>query len=322
MKIRNKKWTKEKLIKELRDIRKNKKEIITAKKIGPSLCTACCRYFGSFNKAKFAAGLKLIRPHYKNKLPDNAYFSSKELAWLIGYILGDGYITQNNTVIGMKTKDNEIKNLFIKYFRNWSNYNNFIIDYYNERIQKFSNGTYKCKPIWSVRVCFKEAGLFLKQFKDKPIYSLQYFPNKYWKYILKGLWDAEGNINLNKNRIRIIFTNYRLDILKLYETICSYLNFRYSKDKTHIYISNLPDVIRLVDEIGITIKRKYTIQLKNRFAELRNMTKIYYKVKNLKRMNLKRREIWRRIDKRIPLGTLDGWLYGNVVPCYIDYKLK
>ncbi len=268
----------------------------------------------------FNSNVSLKRKEHKiYRLHTDCYNPSKELAWLVGYILGDGYITQYN-IIGMKTKDDDLKRYYLKNFKKWTkNINlNFIIDFNYGKEQVFRNGVYKCKPIWSIRICFREAYLFIKKFKENPLYCLEFFPKRYWIYLLKGLWDAEGHINLYRNNIRIGFTNYNEDILRLYETFCSNFDFKYQKCKGKINISKSSDIIKFIKFVGVTIKRKYKNEVKNRVLEVTRIHKLYNKVNYLKYKGYKRRDIWIKIDKKIPLSTLDNWLYCNRNP----YNLK
>jgi len=159
-------------------------------------------------------------------LTKSAREPSKELAWLVGYLLGDGYFTRG-WVIGMKTKDRDLKDFYIKNFEQWSEHSKFCVSQRKKHFQKFSNGTYCCKPVWSVRACFKEAYFFLRRFKNRPLYSLEFFPKKHWRFILKGLWDSEGCMTLreNNNRIQVSFVNSNERILRLYEKLCLSLGF-------------------------------------------------------------------------------------------------
>jgi len=267
----NKKWSKERIIKELIKINEKLNHPPSQTEIynyygNSCLVHACKRYFGSVDKARREAGFSIPK-NCKHRLPNKAYKPSKPLSWLVGFILGDGNIFNNTITI--TTIDKEIKNMFIKNFKKWSNFKKFYVYIDKRKEQKFSNGKYyKVKDRINIRVTFKEASIFLQKFKNNPLYCLEFFPKKYWKYILKGLWDAEGSIFLTrKNYIRIVFSNTNKEILILYKKICSSLGFKFyvsklKRNRVNIVIENLSDVINFIDIIGITIKRKVTPEIK------------------------------------------------------------
>jgi len=259
------------------------------------------------------------------KLNPSAYQSNENLAWLIGYLLGDGYLT-TGWVIGSKTKDTDLKDFYIKKFREWSgfNENNFLVHqeerkYNDEKKRK----VYTCRKIWVVRVCSKEAWEFLKKFKDNPLHSLEFFPKECWKFILKGLWDAEGSITSRKgnNRIVVGFSNSNEEILKLYEKICLTLGFHPKLAKGNggkaINIYSLAEILDFVDEIGITIARKRK-KVINRINELKEKRDTYHTVIRLKKEGLKRKQILEKFNGFLSPGTFDGWVYSDEKPYYIE----
>lgn len=250
---------------------------------------------------------------------------SESLAWLIGYLLGDGYLT-TGWVIGMRTKDDDLKDFYIKKFREWSRCgkDKFIVNREEKKYRDEKKGKiYTCKKIWVIRVCSKKAWQFLRNFKRNPLYSLKFFPKKYWKFILKGLWDAEGNITPRKgnNRIVIGFSNSNEEILKLYETICSSLGF-YPKlvegnSEKAISIYSLAEILKFVDEIGITIARKRK-KVMDRINELRKKKEVYRIVIRLRKKGLKRKQILEKFHRFLSPGTFDGWIYSGKKPYYIE----
>ena len=266
-------------------------------------------------------GLKRGQGAPHKRLPPSAKKPSKELAWLIGYLLGDGYLTTSWT-IGMKTKDNDLKEFYIKNFRKWGKQKReeFIISQekgeYNDKEKK---KVYICKRKWVVRVCSKEAWQFLKQFKGEPLCSLKFFPKEYWKFILKGLWDAEGSISPAKGRIDISFSNSSEKILTLYEKLCLSLGYHPLKfkdgDEGKIILCRMGEVQDFVERIGITILRKRD-KIRNRLREIKKKMKkinermgIYYKIKKFKENGMKRKEIMERINRKVPISTFDNWFY-------------
>ena len=262
-------------------------------------------------------GNNLNSDKYRYKLPIHAYLPSKELAWIVGYILGDGcldkYHKNGYYTISAKTKDDDLKDMFIKTFEAWSGFKPYA-DWTAGGKHKFPTGIYKTKGVWRVRICFKKAYIFLKQFKDNPLYCLEFFPKCYWKYILKGLWDAEGSIfSVNKNTVRITFYNTDEAILELYKRICKSLNFDYTVTSNEIKLNHMEDVIRFVDDIGVTIKRKLTDDVKNRIEYAKKIKNAYDKIMELKINGYSRNEVYKKI-REIPYDTLTKWYYGYRIP--------
>jgi len=66
-----------------------------------------------------ASCLGLKKGNLKYSLPDSAREPSSELAWLIGYILGDGSLIRERWRIGVVTKDEELKKKYLDTFKKW-----------------------------------------------------------------------------------------------------------------------------------------------------------------------------------------------------------
>jgi len=273
----------------------------------------------------FYLGLRKTRGYPPKELPSSAYKPSEGLAWIVGYLLGDGYLTTCWT-IGAKTKDNDLGKFYIKKFNEWSGFNNnkFLVHREERKYNDIDKGkVYTCEKVIVIRVCSKVAWQFLKKFKEDPLYSLEFFPKKYWKSILKGLWDAEGNITPYKgdNRIVIGFANSNEKLLKLYETICLSLGFhprltRRDREKS-FNICSLAEVLDFVDKIKITIARKRK-KVMNRINKLRKKAEIYRKVIRLRKEGLKRKQILEKLNGSLSPGTFDNWVYSGRKPYYIE----
>src|SRR3989344_2067884 len=143
----------------------------SARELPISIRSACQRHFGNLNNAKKAAKLdfrKLITP-----LPKRAYKKSKELAYIIGLLLGDGSfrhqksLERTSYVICFATKDVDLMKYFTSKFRNLSNIGpkfSIIKDGY----RTFPNGvTSYYNKTYYTQICSKEAWIFLKSFKNE-----------------------------------------------------------------------------------------------------------------------------------------------------------
>jgi hypothetical protein len=232
-----------------------------------SLSSACQRHFGNYNNAKKAAKLKIRE--YITTLPKRSYKPSKELAYITGLILGDGSFrfqkSKNRTayVIVYASKDKELTDSFVDNFRKWSDYDLKSIYIMKEGRKIFPSGKeYNFNKAYMAQIPFKEAWLFLKKFEDSPDLCMRFFKDRYLKWVLKGLWDAEGCIRAKERQsVRIHFTNNSKDLLSLYIKILKNYNLKYSKHKTrdcyNIDIIGKEDKKKFIRLIGgITIKRK------------------------------------------------------------------
>ena len=228
-----------------------------------SIKSACQRHFGNLNNAKKIAGLKF--KEHVNPLHDVARKPSKELAYIIGLLIGDGSFRYQKSsdrtsyVIFFATKDKDLMDYFVENFKNWSGYEPRI-SIRKDGYRKFPNGiTSYFHQVYFTQIGFKNAWVLLKHFYDEPLRVLDFFHKDHHKWILKGLWDAEGSIR--KDRFGITFSNGNNKVISLYTTLLYEHGFKYSIHKStnvfNIDISNENNVIgfvRLID--GITIKRK------------------------------------------------------------------
>ena len=263
----NNKLNKQKIIKMLILETKRLGKSPSVREIPISLKSACQRHFGSYNKAKKEAKIEIRE--YITKLPKRSYKPSKELAYIIGLVLGDGSLryqrSENRTayVIVYASKDKELTESFVNNFKKWSDYDLKSIYIMKAGKKIFPSGKeYNFKKAYMAQIPFKEAWIFLKRFKDSPDSCLKFFDNKNLRWVLKGLWDAEGCIRAKEGQsVRIHFSNNSEDLLSLYTKILESYNIRYSRHKTrgcfNIDIIGSNDKEKFVKLInGVTIKRK------------------------------------------------------------------
>lgn len=262
-------WNQEKIIKKLKKYARDLKHSPSVGEIDISLRSACIRHFGTLNKAKEKAKLKTKPNLYV--LPSLAYQPSRELAYIIGALIGDGSFrfqeskTRKSYVIIFASKDKDFMEYFIENFNKWSQYTP-TISVVKENYHKFPNNRIcYCQKVWVTQICFKEAWYFLKQFRDSPLFCLKFFPEQYLQWILKGLWDAEGSISLHgPDNLRAQFVNSNPRILNLYKKIIEGFNLNYSVyiregSLRNICIYKPIEAVRFINKIkGITIKRKLT----------------------------------------------------------------
>ncbi len=302
-----------KIVNKLKEFRIHYNRSPSIREVPIALKSACQRHFGNFNNAKKAANLE-IKQYIKN-LPKGAYKPSKELAYIVGVLLGDGHFRyqhdrkRTSYVIVFATKDKDIMDYFACQFKKWSN---FFPKLFIRKggWRKFPNGNISYyQKFYCTQISFKEAWTFLTEFKRDPLYCIDFFSEKYYPWIIKGLWDAEGSINFKTNDcLRISFTNTDDAILSLYRRLLNQCCIYYylekgTENKTNVQISDIFNVLKFIKVIdGITIKRKEH-KIKTRLSQLK---------KDYKQLDLTidfNHEVY-EIVKRIPSGYVST--YGEV----------
>jgi len=275
---RDLRWDKKKVIEKLKEATIILGHSPSVREVSISLRSACQRHFGSFNKAKEEAGLD-VKDHL-HILPSSAYRPSKELAYVLGALMGDGSFRiqkskqRTSYVIIFGVSDKDFMDKFVSYFERWCCIKPKV-SFEHGGIKKFPNGKYyRYKGLLLTQICSKEAIIFLKKFKDNPIRIIEFLPFKVWNWFLKGIWDAEGSISDSNGYPRLYFSNSNLEIINLFKILLMRHEIRFSsyldKEDNSITIEILGfGIIRFLNLIkGITIKRKLTDSLKKGLVDL------------------------------------------------------
>jgi len=129
-----------------------------------------------------------------------------ELAYVIGVILGDGYVAKYGRIVRLQCKDKE----FAEVFRNALEKLGFNPNmHFYEKEERWIAQT-KCKALWQ----------FLRPFKEDVNKVLDWMRSKEEKRaFIRGMYDSEGNLKIQKSRkiIRLSNTNKRLlEIIQKY----------------------------------------------------------------------------------------------------------
>src|SRR3989344_9638088 len=104
-------WSKKKIIDGLKAISKDLGHSPSSRE-APNLSELARHYFGSFNKAKLGAGLWINKQKY-NPIQESAYKTSKEFAYVLGVVYGDGFtgLIRNyhgtSAHVGLKVREEE-----------------------------------------------------------------------------------------------------------------------------------------------------------------------------------------------------------------------
>ncbi len=140
---------------------------------------------------------------------------SRESAYILGVLLGDGTVTyngKNGYVVKLKTKDHTFANEFVLMLKKIGL--NPVI--YTEKVSKYSKNWNDC---YVVRAFSK---IFYKWYKSLTIDDIIRIVKGYEKDFIRGFYESEGSIwkrnDNNQLRIRIVNTNH-----KLMNAICSML---------------------------------------------------------------------------------------------------
>lgn len=255
---KQKSWSKEETIKELKYLAKKLNCSPSARDL-PILYQACLKYFGSFNKAKELAGLGVKK--YKNIVKNKKL--TKELAYILGTVSGDGWINlrkekgRSGGIIGLKVKDKDFSLEFKTMLEKWSGC--------DVKFSEMLDGFYY------VRLYSVSAVEIIKNFNLKKIL---FASQKKQSLFTKGMFDSEGGIigkNLDK-RVKakrwIHFSNSDEYLIDIVSSLLSNFNIKHSiKSRIHsgfkskkiqyeILIYGLENLTKFKDNIGFSIKRK------------------------------------------------------------------
>jgi hypothetical protein len=182
--------------------------------------------------------LKQICSKTIRALPNYAKRLSPELGYIVGVLLGDGYVSKY--YLSLHVKDLDFAEFFAFQVKHWCNVFPPIYHY---------------KSYYEVKIGFVEACRFLK----KLISDLSWIDKsdmEVKRMVLKGLWDSEGSVN--ESCIDFINTNDKVALL--YQKLCQEfgikITFHKYKKFYFVRIFMKEDKMKFFNEIGVTIARK------------------------------------------------------------------
>lgn len=256
-------WNKELIIKELMNVRERLRHSPSSREVKGSFIQVCSIYFGSFNKAKKAAGLEINKIKY-NKVKKSAYRLTEDLAYILGVVEGDGNVfvkmSSHGTIakITLKVKDLDFALHFKKILEKWSGIKSSL--YNLERINQIAVNLYSI-----------EVAKIIKNFKIKDIIK----SNRNIKYkFLKGLFDSDGGVftkNLDNRRYSKRWVHFSNSNKEIIDIVCSLLNemkinykvnsrvhsgFGSKKTQYEIKIYDKNSIYLFYKNINFNIKRK------------------------------------------------------------------
>ena len=314
-----KKWSKDRVIEELKRVSKKLGHSPTYREVGHKLRGACVRYFETLNKAKKKAGLELwgLDNRPCTKLSKDITKEDFNLGYVVGVALGDGHIDAHS--LSLEVKDKNFADLFLQILEEWSGREPKIHSRYNKKY----NSTYYRIRLFSVKIK-KFLDEFTKDF-DNILNSNLEFKRGFFK----GVFDSEGCISPSNNVFFI--ANSDRNLINILRKIGESFGLRnpsvYAKtygngyktvyNLTYIGKSNL---LRLCDEIGVTIKRKIR-PLEDEIKRWREEKRIYERVIELGREHSNKAGVARLVseefNKRIPDRTVAHWINQNRTPMVV-----
>lgn len=186
------------------------------------------------------------KKHYLNKRTDiripKKY--SKNLAEIIGILLGDGSLTHFQIVVTLGDKEYSyaeyVKNLMNKVFNA------------DAKIGKRETG-YHDVYFGSVDISswLQEQGLVFNKVKDQVDVPKWIFSNKeYIKMCLRGFFDTDGSVYKIRYGSQISFTNFSVPLLESLQCMLLRLQYSPSRISSHkVYLTKKEDVQRFFREI-------------------------------------------------------------------------
>ena len=338
-----KKYSREFLISELqrlaRELGRSPSDTDMKKADGFPGCGVYYKAFGSWNKAKEAAGLELSE---KKGWSGGIFIERKmfdplehpfEFGYVYGVLLGDGCFLKN--AVGLNTKDMDFIECFKENAERLTGYPCSKIGYVEGKWMTFPSGHYGySKPVHTVRIVHRGFVDWLRKDDEQDgwkIYAEQYLD--FARGFLKGFFDSEGNVHCAKRKygykyyIQMHVTDKELleSIQKIMKKLMGIEKGKISVDirnwrKKPLYdlrFGYSEDFIKFYDVIGITITRKrpapeVIAYIRNTTERLRKVADAYELVRTLVKEGYSGGQVWKKLKEAghdISRGTVDGWVY-------------
>jgi len=209
------------------------------------------------NKLAFKIGRLKVNKHL---IPESSRFLTKEKAYILGVLCGDGYVSFYPNIgtyqICLQTVDKEFADEFDSCLQKV-----YVIKPYRKKII-VNKANWNDK--FEVRLCSKEA--------CSDILSIGSFKTKIWfvpKIIkesslqtqasfLKGIFDSEGSVETNGKRINLTSTNLK-GLKEIESLLCNFdIKSKINKQTraSNLRIQDKNSIDNFKQNIGFTIKRK------------------------------------------------------------------
>jgi len=221
----------------------------------------------------------------------NPSTNQEKLGYLIGVLLGDGYLINwkkerkiprrgiiQKYTFGLNTTDKDFAKEFLRVGENFSNIKGIVYET-KPHIYKFGKRSGISKRQFCVNFNNKEFYEYMIQKKniDYLLNNLQTFSKEFLIGLLRGLWDSEGNLSIDKKYKKyhtLSFYNKNPKNIQLFINVCKVLglqpseNVRISNKEYNVlcaYIYGHKKIKEFINLIKPTIQRKLLKQDRIRF---------------------------------------------------------
>ena len=168
---------------------------------------------------------------------------TKDFAYILGAVLGDGYIylRKYGGEIRISVRDKDFAENFYDSLRKWSN---------------LSCRLYYYRGFWRV---YSSSIIVAKVLKNFDLNKLKDMPEEIIVAFLKGIYDAEGNLN----RRRVRFYNSNITLINLVKKLLEIVGIRpikiYRRDKETHFIKGRKVIVKPVFTLGFDQKKNLEI---------------------------------------------------------------
>jgi intein-encoded DNA endonuclease-like protein len=197
----------------------------------------------NLNKAKLV--LKRLK---EKKLKELSNKINSDFAYVLGSVLGDGYIQireKNSSCVRISVRDEDFAQSFYKALKNWSGLNCRIYFY---------------RGFWRV---YSSSIVVAKALKNFDLSRLRKMPRRIVYSFLRGLYDAEGNVNGRKIR----FYNSDIRLIRLVVDLLTLIGIK------NIYLYKRASEMHVIEGRKYKVKPVYTLE----FSGEKNI-KLFYKM--------------------------------------------
>jgi hypothetical protein len=207
------------------------------------------------NKITQPKAVKISAELRTKKLPQNSYALSKELAYIIGVLRGDGHVSINNRRVILSATDKDFVLNFKYNLEKWSGFN---ARFYTRNIKTDDKVTRR-KLQYVSYIDSVEASKFLDKFG---LNLIQKSPNEIKINFIKGFFDSEGLVSksiliYNSNKNILIFASNLIKSLNIDNSVKSYkINNNLTNKIMDYHILRILDKKSFSRLIGSSIKRK------------------------------------------------------------------
>ncbi len=324
------KWNKKLVIKELRKLANELGHSPSRREVPHPLYWIIYNNFGGLDKAKKVAGLKIYKLKY-NPVKKSAYKVSKEFAYVLGVVYGDGSVNLienshgSSGSISLAVKDKDFAIYFKDIIEKWSG----LKAKYKLHYEKFNEFILKFHKIILSSV---DACRIINNFS---LNRIMLWKKEFQFEFMKGLFDSDGGIlgqNLDNRKYAkrwLHFSNNNLTLIFLVKKIFERMKIKYSisrriksgfgskKWQYQIQIYNLRGILKYHKYVGFGMKRK-----QDKLREVINSYTTYTSEIFNKAKKLHKHIGFRKVARELNLnpGIVYGWLFKNNKKQILDLK--